>query len=110
MVKIQPARGGDAGSIPGSGRSPAEGNGNLLVFLPGKLHGQRSLEDCSPGGLRESDMTEFVLKLTLSPFRVNPEQAAGLLLKMFVPRAVTHTPPPQRLMTKNAQPRLYRQH
>ena len=28
---------------PGSGRSPGEGSGNPLVFLPGKSHGQRSL-------------------------------------------------------------------
>ena len=33
---------GDPGSIPGSGRSPGEGNGNP-VFLPGESHGQRSL-------------------------------------------------------------------
>ena len=35
---------GDPGSIPGSGRSPGEGNGNsfqLLLFLRGKYHGQR---------------------------------------------------------------------
>ena len=37
---------GDPGSIPGSGRSTGEGNGNpLQLFLPGKLHGQRSLEE-----------------------------------------------------------------
>ena len=28
------------------------------VFLPGKSHGQRSLEDCSPGGHKELNMTE----------------------------------------------------
>ena len=28
------------------------------VFLPGKSHGQRSLEDYSPWGCKESDMTE----------------------------------------------------
>ena len=33
---------GDQGLIPGSGRSPGEGNGNL-VFLPGVFYGQRSL-------------------------------------------------------------------
>ena len=34
----------DAGSIPGSGRSPGGGHGNpLQLFVPGKLHGQRSL-------------------------------------------------------------------
>ena len=38
------ANAGDSGSIPGSGRFPGEGNGNPLVFLPEKSHGQRSLE------------------------------------------------------------------
>ena len=28
------------------------------VLLPGKSHGQRSLVGCSPGGCKESDMTE----------------------------------------------------
>ena len=28
------------------------------VFLPGELHGQRSLVCCSPWGCKESDMTE----------------------------------------------------
>ena len=32
MVKNPPARAGDAGSIPGSGRSPGEGNGNPLQY------------------------------------------------------------------------------
>ena len=30
------------------------------VFLPGKCHGQRSLADYSPWGLKESDTTEHV--------------------------------------------------
>ena len=34
---------GDPGSIPGSGRSPEEGNDSPPVFLPGESHGQRSL-------------------------------------------------------------------
>ena len=42
---------GGLGSIPGSGRSPGEGNGNSTpVFLPGKPHGQRSLVGYSPWG------------------------------------------------------------
>ena len=49
------------GSIPGSGRSP--GVEPVPVFLPGKFHGQRSLEGYSPGGCKESEMTE---RLTLS--------------------------------------------
>ena len=48
----------DLGLIPGSGRSPGEGNGNTPVFLPGKFHGQRSLVGYIPWGPKESDMTE----------------------------------------------------
>ena len=41
---------GDLGSIPGSGRSPGEGNGwiSSAVFLLGKSHGQRSLDGYNP--------------------------------------------------------------
>ena len=34
---------GDAGSIPGPGRSPGDGNGNTSVLLPGEIHVQRNL-------------------------------------------------------------------
>ena len=34
MVKNMPANAGDAGSIPGLGRSPGEGNGNSLLGNP----------------------------------------------------------------------------
>ena len=42
----------DAGSVPGLGRSPGEGNGNPLplAFLPGESHGQRSRAGYSPQG------------------------------------------------------------
>jgi len=40
VVKNPPANAGDAGSIP------------TPVLLPGEPHGQRSLEGCSPWGLR----------------------------------------------------------
>ena len=53
---------GNPGSIPGPGRSSAEGNG-YPVFLPGEFHGQRSQVGYSPWSLRELDMTE---QLTLS--------------------------------------------
>ena len=62
MVKNLPASvggTGDVGSIPGSGRSPGEGNGNPLQYsCLENLHGQRSLAGYSPWGRRESDMTE----------------------------------------------------
>ena len=35
-----------------------EGNGNLLVFLPGESQGRGSLVGCRLWGLTESDMTE----------------------------------------------------
>ena len=50
---------GDLDSIPGSGRSPGEGNGNTLQHsCLGKSHGQRRLVCYSPQGHKESDMTE----------------------------------------------------
>ena len=46
-VKNLPANAGDTDSIPGSGRSPGEGNGNpLQSSCPGNP--QRSLVGCSP--------------------------------------------------------------
>ena len=50
MVKNLPATAGDAGLIPGSGKSPGAGNG-IPVFLPGKFHGQRNLVGSSPWAL-----------------------------------------------------------
>ena len=49
----------DVGSVPGWGRTPGVGNGKpALVFLPGKISGQRSLADYSPWSHKELDMTE----------------------------------------------------
>ena len=44
MVKNPSASAGHTGLIPGSGRSLGAGNVFPPVFLPGKSHGQRSLE------------------------------------------------------------------
>ena len=50
---------GDLGSIPGSGRSSGEGNGNPLHYAClEKSHGQRSIVGYSPWGHKELDMTE----------------------------------------------------
>ena len=49
---------GEAGLIPGSGRSLGGRNGNPFMFLPGKPHGQRSLAVYSPRGHKELDTTE----------------------------------------------------
>ena len=49
---------GDLVSISGLGR-PHKGHGNpMLVFLPGKFQGQRSLVGYSPWGHTELDKTE----------------------------------------------------
>ena len=45
---------GDLGSVPGSGQSPREGNGNLLQYSCLE-NGQRSLEGHSPSDHKESD-------------------------------------------------------
>ena len=48
---VNAADAGDAGSIPGSERSPGEGNDNPLQYsCLGKSHGQRSLAGYSPWG------------------------------------------------------------
>ena len=50
---------GDLGSNPGMGRFPGQGTWlPTPVFLPGVLHGQRSLVSYSPWGCKESDTTE----------------------------------------------------
>ena len=57
-VKNVPANAGDAGSIPGLGRSSGEGNGNLLQCscceIPNNRGAWRATE---PGVAKESDMT-----------------------------------------------------
>ena len=62
MVKNLPANAGvskDAVSVPGSGRSPGGGHGNLLQYsCLENFHGQRSLAGCSLKGSKESDITE----------------------------------------------------
>ena len=54
---------GDLGSIPGSGRSPGEGNGNPLQYSCLENTVDRGLVGCSPWGCEELDTTKW---LTLS--------------------------------------------
>ena len=50
---------GDLGSIPGSGRSPSEKNGNLLqCSCLENPHGQGSLVGYSPWGHKESGLSD----------------------------------------------------
>ena len=60
VVKNSPASAGDTSdtvSIPELGRFLGVGNATPPVFLPGKLHGVRSLVAYSPWGGKESDTT-----------------------------------------------------
>ena len=62
MVENLPANAGDTGSIPGSGDALEEEMAPLSNILAWKSHGQRSLEDHSPWGHKESDTTEHTGK------------------------------------------------
>ena len=65
VVKNPPANSGDmrdVGLIPGSGRSPGEGNGNPIQYSCLKNpHGQRSLAGYIPQGCKELDRAEATL-------------------------------------------------
>ena len=53
MVKNPPTKAENMGSFPGLGRSPGRRKWQLIpVFLPGELHGQRSLAGYSPGACK----------------------------------------------------------
>ena len=56
MVKNLPAIAGDAGLIPGSGRSPGEGNGKPLQYCFGNLTDRRAWR-VTVRGVAESDTT-----------------------------------------------------
>ena len=58
MVKNLPAKEGDMGLIPGSGRSPGEGNGNPLQYsCIENLLGRGALWAIVHGVAKESDTT-----------------------------------------------------
>ena len=57
-VKNPPANAGDVGSIPGSGRSPGEGNGNPLQYAClGNPTDREAWKATVRGVSKESDMT-----------------------------------------------------
>ena len=59
VVKNQPDKARDVGSIPGWGKVPWRRKWQpTSVFLPGQSHRRRSLASHSPQGCKESDVTE----------------------------------------------------
>ena len=78
VVKNPPANArdtGDAGSIPGSGRSPGGGNGNPLQYSCLENSMDREAWQASPWGPKESDTTErlnFHFPVTMETFVLGP--------------------------------------
>ena len=67
MVKNLPANAGgkeDMGSIPWSGISPGEGNGNPLQCSGGKSHGQRSLQ--SMGSRKSQKLSDWACNVYIT--------------------------------------------
>ena len=70
--------------IPGSGRSPEEGNGlPTPIFLPGESHGQRSLVGYGPWGRKESDATEW-LTLSISVLVWTPPEFSQMAFPLLL--------------------------
>ena len=80
VVENPPANAGDAGSIPGSGRSPGEENGNPLQYsCLGKSHGLRSLPGSSVHGDSPGKNTEVGCHFLLQGIFLTQESNPGLL-------------------------------
>ena len=58
VVKNPPANEGDSGSIPGSGKSPGEGNGNPLQYSCMENPMDRGAWQATDLRIAESDMTK----------------------------------------------------
>ena len=73
-VKYLPAKVGDAGSVPESGKSPGEGNGNQVQYSCLGNPMDRGTWWATIHGVTESDMTE---QLTFSLFTGLPWWLSG---------------------------------
>ena len=71
VVKNLPANAGDAGSIPGLGRSPGGGNGKPLQNSCLENPMDKSLVGCNPWGHKQSDTTKATWHS--QSYVVNPE-------------------------------------
>ena len=83
VVKNPPANAGDAGSVPKSGTSPGEGNGNPLQYS-WKFQGHRSLAGYSPWGCKELDTTEHTHthSTELTPFSLRAKRSVLTALRV----------------------------
>ena len=79
MVKNPPANAGDPGSIPGSGRSSGEGNGNPLQYSCLENPMDRGAQQATVHGVAESDTTEqsTMKQFCLELYYVFPDSSVG---------------------------------
>ena len=92
--KASTCNAGDQDSIPGSGKSPGEGNGNTSLLLPRKFHGWRSLMGYSSRDHKESDMTERLhFSFTFFTSWTTREAHSWLMLKLLLLWNLSHFPP-----------------
>ena len=68
MVKNSLVNAGDSGSIPGSGRSPREGNGNPLRYSCLETPTDRGAWRATAHVVTEADVTEGTSRETCQPF------------------------------------------
>ena len=71
--KASACNAGNLGSIPGSGRSPGEGNGNRLQYSCLENPMERSLTGYSPRGRRESKTERLTFTFTAAPLATFPD-------------------------------------
>ena len=73
MVNNPPANAGDIGSIPGTGRSPGEGNGNpLQCFYLENSMDRGAWRASVHGVIKASDITELLtLSFSLYTFKIS---------------------------------------
>ena len=90
MVKKLPAKAGDTRDvslIPRLGRFPWRRAWKPIpVFLPGKLHGQRSLVGYSPPGHKELDTTKCVCWRLCMEMDLGVDAPSACPVKMLVSR------------------------
>ena len=75
VTRNLPSNAGDAGSIPGLGRSPEEGNDTTPVLLSGEFHGWRSLVGYSLWGHKESG--------TADTYTESPSHISSLIILLY---------------------------
>ena len=91
MVKNAPGNAGDVGSIPGLGKFPGVGNGNLLQYSCLGNSMDRGGVGYRQWNLKASDTTEWLSTCTHTPVRETYNKSSGLLLFPSPSKKKEHT-------------------